>query len=89
MFALAVLLFPDGRPPSPRWRVVAWLIAAGEALLILMAATSSAALRAQTSAVRVSPVRLVPDGLADHVIGVVQTAFIPLCLAAAAGLAVR
>ncbi|MGN6173648.1 MAG: sensor histidine kinase [Streptosporangiaceae bacterium] len=89
LFALAVLLFPDGRLPSPRWRVVAWLIVAGEALLILMAATSSAALRAQSSAVRASPVRLIPDGVAEPVISVVQTAFIPLCLAAAAGLAVR
>ena len=69
--------------------MVAWLIVAGEALLILMAATSSAALRAQGSAVRASPVRLIPDGVAEPVISVVQTAFIPLCLAAAAGLAVR
>jgi signal transduction histidine kinase len=89
LFALAVLLFPDGRLPSPRWRVVAWLIVAGEALLMLMAITSSAALRAQNSAVLVSPVRLLPDSVADPVVNVVQTAFIPLCLAAAAGLAVR
>jgi signal transduction histidine kinase len=89
LFALAVLLFPDGRPPSPRWRVVAWLIVAGEALLILMAVTSAAALRAQNSAVLLSPVRLIPDSLADQVINAVQTAFIPLCLAAAAGLAAR
>jgi signal transduction histidine kinase len=89
LFALAVLMFPDGRLPSPRWRVVAWLIVAGEALVVLMAATSSAALRAQISAVRVSPVRLIPDSLADPVINVLQTAFIPLTLAAAAGLAVR
>jgi signal transduction histidine kinase len=89
LFALAVLLFPDGRLPSPRWRVVAWLIVAGEALLVLMAATSSAALRAQNSAVLHSPVRLIPDSVADQVINAVQTAFIPLCLAAAAGLGVR
>jgi signal transduction histidine kinase len=89
LFALAILLFPDGRLPSPRWRVVAWLIVAGEALVVLMAATSSAALRAQISAVRVSPVRLIPDSLADPVINVLQTVFIPLTLAAAAGLAVR
>ncbi len=89
LFALAVLLFPDGRLPSPRWRVVAWLIIAGEALVVLMAATSSAALRAQAAAVLVSPVRLIPDSLADPVVNVMQTAFIPLSLAAAAGLAVR
>ena len=89
LFALAILLFPDGRLPSPRWRVVAWLIVAGEALVVLMAATSSAALRAQAAAVLVSPVRLIPDRLADPVVNVLQTAFVPLTLAAAAGLAVR
>jgi signal transduction histidine kinase len=89
LFALAILLFPDGRLPSPRWRVVAWLIVAGEALVVVMAATSSAALRAQAAAVLVSPVRLIPDSLADPVVNVLQTAFVPLTLAAAAGLAVR
>jgi signal transduction histidine kinase len=89
LFVLAVLLFPDGRLPSPRWRVVAWLIIAGETLLVLMAGASSAALRAQISAVRVSPVRLIPDGVADPVVNVVQTAFLPLFVAAAVGLAVR
>jgi hypothetical protein len=89
LFVLAVLLFPDGRLPSPSWRVVAWLIVAGEALLVLIAVTSSAALRAQISAVRVSPVRLIPDSVADPVVNVVQTAFLPLAVAAAVGLAVR
>ena len=89
LFVLAVLLFPDGRLPSRRWRVVAWLIVAGEALLVLMAITSSAALRAEVSAVRVSPVRLIPDGVADPVVNVVQTLFLPLSVAAAVALVVR
>ena len=89
LFALALLLFPDGRLPSSRWRVLAWLIVGAEGLLLLAAATSSAALRAQDSAVLVSPVRLIPDGLTDPVVNVVQTAFIPLSLAAAAGCAMR
>ncbi|HTT53314.1 MAG TPA: histidine kinase [Streptosporangiaceae bacterium] len=89
LFVLAVLLFPDGRLPSRRWRVVAWVIIAGEALLVVMAVTSSAALRAENSAVRVSPVRLIPDSVADPVVNVVQTAFLPLAVAAAVGLGVR
>jgi signal transduction histidine kinase len=89
LFVLAILLFPDGRLPSRRWRVVAWLIVAGEVLLVLMAVTSSAALRIQISAVRVSPVRLIPDSVADPVVNVAQTAFLPLTVAAAAGLVVR
>jgi hypothetical protein len=32
------LLFPDGRPPSPRWRPVAWLAGAGAAALVVFAA---------------------------------------------------
>ena len=89
LFVLAVLLFPDGRLPSPRWRVVAWLIVAGEALLVLTAVTSSAALRAEVSAVRISPVRLIPDSVAYPVVNVVETAFLPLAVAAAVGLAMR
>ena len=32
---LALLLFPDGRLPGPRWRPVAWLAVAGAAALLL------------------------------------------------------
>ena len=89
LFVLALLLFPDGRLPSRRWRVVAWLIVAAEALLLIVAATSSAGLRSENSAVLVSPVRLIPDSLADPVVNVVHIAFLPLCLAAAVGCAAR
>jgi hypothetical protein len=34
-FPLTLLLFPTGRPPSPRWRPLLWLIAAGLALAVL------------------------------------------------------
>ena len=69
--------------------MVAWLIVAGEALVVLMAATSSAALRAQAAAVLVSPVRLIPHSMADPVVNVLQSRLVPLILAAAAGCVVR
>jgi hypothetical protein len=35
LLTLLLLLFPDGRPPSRRWRSVGWLAALGMALLIV------------------------------------------------------
>lgn len=41
--AFLPLLFPDGRPPSARWRPVAWLIAGVTVMVILSAALSPGA----------------------------------------------
>jgi signal transduction histidine kinase len=89
LFPLALLMFPDGRLPSPRWRVVAWILIAVEALMVILAATSGAALRAQNSVIQTSPVRLIPDSLADPVLNALQTALIPLSVVAAAACVVR
>jgi hypothetical protein len=39
LFGLVVLLFPDGRPPSPRWRWMVWAYAAMATLWIASAVT--------------------------------------------------
>jgi hypothetical protein len=38
MLLFTPLLFPDGRPPSPRWRPVAWLAAATTTAFVVLAA---------------------------------------------------
>jgi len=84
VFPLVLLIFPDGKLPSARWRPLAWAIVVAEALLILIAAGSGAALRAQGSAVQ-APVRLIPAGMANSVLQSQQTGLVPVVLAAAIG----
>jgi hypothetical protein len=47
-FPLMFLLFPTGRPPSPRWRFVLWLIAVGLALIVVPMAVAAWPLRGPT-----------------------------------------
>ncbi len=89
LFPLALLVFPDGRLPSPRWRPVAWVIGAVEAMLVLLAATSGAGLQAQDSALQASPVRLIPASVANPALNTLQTVLVPLCVVAAAACVVR
>ena len=76
---LLPLLFPDGRPPSPRWRPVMWAVAAGIAVTTLAAALSTENLASPAPG---NPLGVA--GLAD-VRGVGEAALLfvmaPLCLA--------
>ena len=88
LFAFAILLFPDGRLPSRRWHLLAWMLMLAEALLLAAAVSSGAAMHAQGSKLP-SPVALIPEGITGPVVNVVQTALIPLALAAAVGCVLR
>jgi signal transduction histidine kinase len=91
LFPLVLLVFPDGRLPSRRWRVIAWLITAAEGLLLLAAVSSGAAMHAQGGGNHglPSPVRLIPGSLANPLVSFLQTALIPLTVLAAAGCVTR
>ena len=49
-FPLTLLLFPTGRPPSPRWRSLLWLTAAGLALTVVPMAVAAWPLRGASDA---------------------------------------
>ena len=85
---LALLLFPDGRLPSPRWRPAAWLIVAANALLLAVTATSDVAF-AQAAPGVAAPVRLIPHRIADPWLDNLEVVMLFLFILSAAGCAVR
>ena len=88
VFALVLLVFPDGSLPSRRWRPLAGLIIVGESVLVVISALSGAALSSQGSSVS-SPVNVIPLSAANAIQQFVQTLLIPITIAAASGCVVR
>jgi MFS family permease len=60
LVTFSILLFPDGHPPSPRWRIVGWLAVAVMVLLVVPVAVTSWPYRP----IDLDPGREVPAGSA-------------------------
>jgi hypothetical protein len=84
LFAFLALLFPDGRPPTPRWRPVLWLVGAAVVVGSVAAAYSPGPIDA-LSAIR-NPLGI--DG-APNLSDYVEVIMFALTLGAAASLLVR
>jgi hypothetical protein len=90
-FVFLPLLFPDGRPPSPRWRPVVWT---GAALLLAVPAQAVA-----PGPMQLSPTLRLPDNplgvegfagsVAHGVAGAAEVAFLPVLVAVTVSLVVR
>ena len=85
---LALLLFPDGRLPSRRWRPAVWLILAANGLLLVLTATSDVAF-AQAAPGVTAPVRLIPHRIAGPWLDNLEVVMLFLFILSAAGCVVR
>ncbi len=82
------LLFPDGRPPSPRWRLVGWLCAGTMAVAYLAVTLRPG--RLTTPTVVDNPLALPVTGPVFDVVAFGSAALLPVCvLACAAALVTR
>ena len=86
---LILLLYPDGRLPSRRWRPAVWLILAANALLLAVAATSDVAFQGAAPAGLAAPVALIPHRIAGPLVSDLDVVMLLLFLLSAAGCAVR
>ena len=86
---LMLLLYPDGRLPSRRWRVAVWLTAGANVLLLAVAATSDVAFEGAAPARLAAPVALVPDRIASPLVHSLEVVMLFLLLMSAGGCVVR
>ena len=88
---LLPLLFPDGHPPSPRWRLLAWASVTIVALLTVWAAFGSEVLTASVESVEIANPLFVPalDSLGSLSEVAFDVLFLGLLGASLASLAVR
>jgi signal transduction histidine kinase len=75
---LLPLLFPDGRPPSPRWRVLTWIVVGAMALLMVMVVFGSEVLTGSVDSVEIANPLFMP-ALSD-LLGTVSDAAFNLSL---------
>lgn len=83
------LLFPDGRPPSPRWRWVLWLGALAVGLAVLTSAFGDAALEGYPGVANPLAVAGPVGDVLARLDGVAEVPLVVAFLAALAGLVVR
>ena len=86
---LILLLYPDGRLPSRRWRPAVWLILTANALLLAVAATSDVAFERAAPAGLAAPVTLIPHRIAGPLVTNLEVVMLFLFLLSAAGCVVR
>jgi hypothetical protein len=84
LFVFLALLFPDGRPPTPRWRPFGWLVAAVVVVGAVAAAYSPGPIRGLGSLRNPLGIEGVPN-----LFGVVEMLVFLLALAASVSLVVR
>ena len=84
LFVFLALLFPDGRPPTPRWRPFGWLVAAAVVVGAVAAAYSSGPIRGLGSLRNTLGIEGVPN-----LFGAVELVVFILTLAASVSLVVR
>jgi signal transduction histidine kinase len=86
---LVLLLYPDGRLPSRRWRPAVWLIVGANTLLLAVAATSNVAFEAAAPAGLAAPLALIPDRIASPLVNDLEVMMLLLLLLSAAGCVMR